>query len=69
MFRTGLNQWRDSVKPRKILYDVCKRNNLPLPELIDERTIQIGDLLFHLEDFGLFLNSIEMQKKPKTFSL
>jgi len=67
VFRTGLNQWRDSVKPRKILYDVCKRNNLPLPELIDEHTIQIGDLLFHLEDFGLFLNSIEMQKKTKDF--
>ena len=54
MFRTGSNQWRDSVRPRKILYDVCKRNNLPLPELLDEHLIKIGDSVFHLDDFGLF---------------
>lgn len=52
-FRTGPNQWRDSVRPRKILYDVCKRNNLPTPELIDEHSIQIGESIFHLDDFGL----------------
>ena len=34
MSRNGPNQWRDNVRPRKILYDVCKRNNLPLPESI-----------------------------------
>ncbi|CAF0934963.1 unnamed protein product [Rotaria sordida] len=48
---TGPNQWRDSVRPRKILYDVCKRNNLPVPELVDEHTIKIGDYSFHLDDF------------------
>jgi len=51
--RTGPNQWRDSVHPKKILFDVCKRNNLPVPELIDEHTIKIGDSVFNLEDFGL----------------
>ncbi|CAF3639300.1 unnamed protein product [Adineta steineri] len=48
---TGPNQWRDNILPRKILYDVCKRNNLPSPELLDERSIKIGDSVFHLEDF------------------
>ncbi|CAF3822313.1 unnamed protein product [Adineta steineri] len=48
---TGPNQWRDSVRPRKILFDVCKRNNLPVPELIDDHTIKIGESVFHLEDF------------------
>ncbi|CAF4514045.1 unnamed protein product [Rotaria socialis] len=48
---TGSNQWRDSVRPRKILCDVCKRNNLPIPELIDEHSIKIGESIFHLEDF------------------
>ena len=51
---TGPNQWRDNVPPKRILYDVCKRNNLPLPELLDDRSIKIGDFIFHLEDFGLF---------------
>jgi len=58
IFRTGPNQWRDSVRPRKILYDVCKRNNLPVPELLNEHTIKIGDSVFHLEDFGLFRSSL-----------
>lgn len=52
--RTGPNQWRDSVRPQKILHDVCKRNNLPVPELLDEHSIKIGDSVFHLEDFGLW---------------
>ena len=56
LFRTGPNHWRDSVRPRKILFDVCKRNNLPVPELIDDHTIKIGESVFRLEDFGaLFL--------------
>ena len=56
-FRSGPNQWRDSLRPRKILYDVCKRNNLPLPQLLDDGAIQIGDTIFHNTDFGLLLNS------------
>ncbi|CAF1425575.1 unnamed protein product [Adineta ricciae] len=48
---TGPNHWRDSVRPRKILFDVCKRNNLPVPELIDDHTIKIGESVFRLEDF------------------
>ena len=53
-FRTGPNQWRDNVRPRKILYDVCKRNNFSLPELLDDQSIKIGDSIFRLKDFGLF---------------
>ena len=52
LYRTGPNHWRDSVRPRKILYVVFKGNNLPTPELIDEHSIQIGESVFHLEDFG-----------------
>ncbi|UJR29942.1 hypothetical protein I4U23_017489 [Adineta vaga] len=48
---TGPNQWRDNHLPRKILTDVCKRNHLPLPELHDDHSIQIGDSIFRLEDF------------------
>ncbi|CAF1637643.1 unnamed protein product [Adineta ricciae] len=48
---TGPNQWRDNARPKKILYDVCKRNYLPLPELLDSHAIQIGDSIFRLEDF------------------
>jgi hypothetical protein len=51
-YRTGPNQWRDSVKPVKILQDVCKRNNLPAPEIIDDQSIKIGDSMFRLDDFG-----------------
>ena len=53
-FRTGPNQWRDNVRPRKILYDICKRNNFSLPELLDDQSIKIGDSIFRLKDFGLF---------------
>lgn len=55
LFRTGPNQWRDNARPKRILYDVCKRNYLPLPELLDSHSIQIGDSIFRLEDFGLLL--------------
>ncbi|CAF0920234.1 unnamed protein product [Rotaria sordida] len=48
---TGPNQWRDNSRPRKILYDICKRNNLSLPELLDDHSIKIGDTIFRLEDF------------------
>ncbi|CAF0790229.1 unnamed protein product, partial [Didymodactylos carnosus] len=48
---TGPNQWRDTDRPRKILYDVCKRNNLPVPELTEDHSIRIGEFLFRLEDF------------------
>ncbi|CAF1161705.1 unnamed protein product [Rotaria sp. Silwood1] len=48
---TGPNQWRDNVLPRKILYDVCKRNNLSLPELLDDHSIKIGNTTFRLDDF------------------
>lgn len=51
-FRSGPNQWRDSIRPRKILYDVCKRNHLPLPQLLDDGSIQIGETIFRSEDFG-----------------
>ncbi len=58
LFRTGPNQWRDNVRPRKILFDVCKRNNLPYPELLDDHSIKIGDSIFRLQDFGLFKKEI-----------
>ncbi|CAF1179002.1 unnamed protein product [Didymodactylos carnosus] len=51
MLSSGPNRWRDSILPRKILFDVCKRNNLPAPVITGEDTMKIGDNIFHLADF------------------
>lgn len=41
----GYNAWRDRERPTRILENLCRRNNLPLPEY-SERKVKIGKHAF-----------------------
>ncbi|KAL7306383.1 hypothetical protein TKK_0001807 [Trichogramma kaykai] len=48
---TGYNAWRDREKPCQILRQLCKRNNLPLPEYWDDH-VRIGKIKFLCPGLG-----------------
>lgn len=45
----GYNEWRDREKPTQILEQLCKRNNLPLPEYTN-RYVKIGRKKFPFDE-------------------
>ena len=45
----GYNEWRDREKPTQILEQLCKRNNLPLPEYRN-RYVKIGRKKFPFDE-------------------
>ncbi|CAK9828332.1 Fer-1-like protein 6 [Anthophora retusa] len=45
----GYNRWRDREKPTQILEQLCKRNNLPLPEYENDY-VKIGRKKFPFDD-------------------
>ncbi|XP_076648742.1 otoferlin [Halictus rubicundus] len=46
---SGYNAWRDREKPTQILHNLCKKNNLPLPEYRTDH-VKIGRRKFPCED-------------------
>lgn len=49
---SGYNTWRDREKPTQILDYLCKKNNLPLPEFLED-CVKIGKQKFpFIASFG-----------------
>ncbi|XP_076439100.1 myoferlin-like [Babylonia areolata] len=48
---SGSSTWRDSLKPREILDDYCRKNRMPPPHFLSATSVQVGNRLFALEDF------------------
>ena len=52
MFRSGINLWRDSRKPKEILEDYCKKNRLTGPMYYGNNSVKVGQRVFALSEFG-----------------
>ena len=51
LFRSGINQWRDSQKPVEILKWYCLKNRLGEVNF-NGPTLSIGNKMYKLTDFG-----------------
>ena len=57
--RTGPNKWRDTQKPKEILDDYCKKNNIPGPFYYGATKVTVDGKMYNLADFGkIVLNLI-----------
>ena len=52
VFRSGPNKWRDSLTPKQILEEYCKKNNIPGPFYFGTNKLTMDSKMFNLADFG-----------------
>lgn len=51
--RSGVNQWRDQLKPSQILQNLAKLRGVPPPHTeADGTSLSFSGKLYNLQDFG-----------------
>lgn len=57
MYSSGPNMWRDSQTPKQILTAFCKKQSLLGPIFASTTTVRVGNRLYNLNDFGMYVMS------------
>ena len=53
--RTGPNKWRDTQKPKEILEEYCKKNNISGPFYYGATKVTVDGKMYNLADFGKYV--------------
>ncbi|KAK6186023.1 hypothetical protein SNE40_008141 [Patella caerulea] len=48
---TGTNQWRDSRKPKELLDEYCRKNNVTGPMFYGNNSVKVGKTVYNLSQF------------------
>lgn len=58
-YSSGINQWRDQLKPSEILGNVARVRGIPPPNIErDGTSVSLGGKLYNLQDFGTACHSV-----------
>lgn len=48
---SGINKWRDALKPKELLINYCERNNISGPVFYGTNGVKVGNQVYNLADF------------------
>lgn len=52
LFRSGINQWRDSKTPKELLDQFCETHQMAKPQYLGNSQLVMESTIYDLQDFG-----------------
>lgn len=57
--RSGVNQWRDQLKPSQILQNLARMRGIPAPHIADDGSfVSFGGREYRLDELGMLIQTI-----------
>lgn len=59
--RSGVNQWRDQLKPSQILQNLARMRGIPAPQISDDGSfLAFGGREYRLDELGMFIELLDL---------